>query len=54
MEKKKGTQCHECERFGHIQVACANTIKKKKKAFSVTWNNEDSNIEGGEDEKHVS
>ncbi|KAH1129246.1 hypothetical protein J1N35_000624, partial [Gossypium stocksii] len=29
-EMKQGIQCHECHGFGHIQVECANTLKKKK------------------------
>ena len=36
--KKQGKviQCRECECFGHIQVKCANTLKKKWKSLKTT------------------
>ena len=39
--------------FGHIQSECANTMKKKTNLFKTTWNDEDSDGSGEEDD-HVS
>ncbi|XP_062118771.1 uncharacterized protein LOC133832443 [Humulus lupulus] len=39
---KKGIQCRECDGYGHIQSKCANTLKKNKKGFNVTWSDDDS------------
>ncbi|XP_062075658.1 uncharacterized protein LOC133779758 [Humulus lupulus] len=45
---KKGIKCRECEGYRHIQSKCANTLKKNKKGFNVTWNDDDS--EGSEED----
>ncbi|KAI5663065.1 hypothetical protein M9H77_22388 [Catharanthus roseus] len=29
-QKGKGIQCRECERYGHIQAECTNTLKKNR------------------------
>lgn len=51
--KNRGSQCRECDGYGHIQTECANKLKKKKKSLNVTQNDEDS--EGSqEDDEHVS
>ncbi|XP_060968688.1 uncharacterized protein LOC133036194 [Cannabis sativa] len=38
--KSMRIQCRECDGFGHIQVECANTLKKKK-ALVATWSDSD-------------
>ncbi|XP_060960703.1 uncharacterized protein LOC133031259 [Cannabis sativa] len=38
--KSVGIQCRECDGFGHIQIECANTLKKKK-ALVATWSDND-------------
>ena|ERR1044072_6168094 len=35
--KPKGTQCHECEGYGHIKSECPIFLKKQKKGMVVTW-----------------
>ena len=51
--KSRGIQCWECDRYGHIQATCANTLKKKKKSLNATWSDKES--EGSqEDDDHVS
>ena len=42
VSNKKGIQCRECEGFGHIQSECANTLKKNKKSFNVTWSDDET------------
>ncbi|VFQ68763.1 unnamed protein product [Cuscuta campestris] len=41
-QKKKGPLCFECGGYGHIQMDCANNLKKKRQAFSATWSDEES------------
>ena len=41
----KGIQCHGCEGFGHIRAKCPTYLKKQKKNLSVTWSEEDSDLE---------
>ena len=52
-KQNKGIQCRECERFGHIQSECTNTLKKKGKSLKTTWSDEDSDGSEEEDD-HVS
>ena len=42
-------QCRECEGYGYIQFECANTRKKKSKAKTSTWSDEESNGSQEED-----
>ena len=51
--KRSGTQCHECDSFGHIKSECANTLKKNNKFFNTTWSDGDSDG-SNEEEYHVS
>ncbi|XP_062080830.1 uncharacterized protein LOC133785626 [Humulus lupulus] len=46
---KKGIQCRECE--GYVQSECANTLKKNKKGFKVTWSDDDSESSEADNEK---
>ncbi|KAA3463725.1 Receptor-like protein 12 [Gossypium australe] len=52
-EKKKRIQCHECHDFGHIQVKCANTLKKKKKSM-LSLGVMEKNKCSDSNEKHLS
>ncbi|XP_062103981.1 uncharacterized protein LOC133815118 [Humulus lupulus] len=56
-KKNMGIQCRECDGFRHIQVECANTLKKKK-ALAATWSDSDeekssSSSDGSDEEKQV-
>ena len=50
----KGIQYRECEGYGHVQAECANTLKKKAKAMSSIWSDEESESSREEDDNHVS
>lgn len=47
--KGKEIQCRECEGFGHIQVECANTLKKNK-SLNTTLSYEDKEETDHDDE----
>ena len=40
-DHKKGVQCYECSGFEHITPECANLKKKRGKAMTVTWSDND-------------
>ena len=42
-------KCRECDGFGHIQLECANTLKKKQQVLQISWN--DGNSERSREEK---
>ncbi|XP_060967078.1 uncharacterized protein LOC133035302 [Cannabis sativa] len=48
-QKNRGIKCRECDGYGHIQVECANTLKKKE-ALAETWsdNEEEKNSTASE------
>ncbi|PON72887.1 hypothetical protein PanWU01x14_063560, partial [Parasponia andersonii] len=50
--KKKGIQCREYEGYGHVQAEYANTLKKKTKAMTTTWSDEESEGSQDEDDNH--
>ncbi|PON99959.1 hypothetical protein TorRG33x02_043770, partial [Trema orientale] len=52
--KKNGIQCRECEGYGHVQAECANTLKKKAKAMTSIWSDEEFEGSQEEDDNHVS
>ncbi|PON52361.1 hypothetical protein PanWU01x14_209970 [Parasponia andersonii] len=52
--KKKGIQCIECEEYGHVQAEYANTLKKKTKATTTTWSDEEYEGSQDEDDNHIS
>ncbi|KAH6803852.1 hypothetical protein C2S51_032099 [Perilla frutescens var. frutescens] len=39
---RRGTQCRECDEFGHIQVECANILKRNKNNYNVSLSDDDS------------
>ncbi|KAI3458659.1 hypothetical protein Pfo_015322 [Paulownia fortunei] len=41
-QKGRRIQYRECEGFGHIQVECANTLKRMSKSLTTTWSDEKS------------
>ncbi|VFQ70661.1 unnamed protein product [Cuscuta campestris] len=50
--KYKGPLCFECGGHGHIQTECANNLKKKRQAFSITWSDDDSDEDQGGEESN--
>ncbi|KAI3463760.1 hypothetical protein Pfo_020423 [Paulownia fortunei] len=53
--KDKQIQCRECEGYGHIQLECANTLKKKKgRSLNITWSDADSDNNQEEHDNVVS
>lgn len=42
----KGTQCCECEAFGHIKVECHTFLKKQNMGLSIIWSDFDGESEG--------
>lgn len=52
--KNNGIQCRECERYGHIQGKCTNTLKKKTKTMNRMWSNVESEESQQNDEDRVS
>ncbi|VFQ86386.1 unnamed protein product [Cuscuta campestris] len=50
--KYKGPLCFECGGHGHIQTKCANNLKKKRQAFSITWSDEDTDEDQGCEENN--
>ncbi|CAM8905336.1 unnamed protein product [Rhodiola kirilowii] len=51
-DKGKGIQCRDCEGFGHIQVECANRLKKNKKVYAANWSDSESEASQQEDESN--
>ncbi|VFQ73737.1 unnamed protein product [Cuscuta campestris] len=45
--KYKGPLCFECGGHVHIHIECANNLKKKRQAFSITWSDEDTDEDQG-------
>ncbi|PON85451.1 hypothetical protein TorRG33x02_187310, partial [Trema orientale] len=43
-----------CEGYGHMQAEYVNTLKKKSKAMTTTWSDEESEGSQEEDDNHVS
>ncbi|VFQ59954.1 unnamed protein product, partial [Cuscuta campestris] len=50
--KYKGPLCFECGGHGHIQTECANNLKKKRQAFSITWSDDDTDEDQGCEESN--
>ncbi|VFQ66827.1 unnamed protein product [Cuscuta campestris] len=50
--KFKGPLCFECGGHGHIQNECANNLKKKRQAFSITWSDDDTDEDQGCEESN--
>ena len=48
---KERIQCRECEGYEHIQSECANTRKKKSKAMTLTYSDEES--DGSQEEENI-
>ena len=48
----KGIRCREYESCGHIQLECANTLKKKEKSLKTTQS--DSESDDSEDDDYIS
>lgn len=44
-------QCHECQEFGHIQVECANTLKRQNKSYNTTLSDEESDDSSDEEKE---
>ncbi|XP_012852368.1 PREDICTED: uncharacterized protein LOC105971978 [Erythranthe guttata] len=43
--KSRRMQCRECGGFGHIQVECANTLKKKRMSLTTVWSDKEDSDE---------
>ena len=50
---KKDVQCRDCKGYSHIQSECENTRKKKSKAMTSVWSDEDSDGSQEEDDNNV-
>ncbi|CAM8954171.1 unnamed protein product [Rhodiola kirilowii] len=49
--RTKGIKCRECGGYGHIQVECANTLKKKNgKSLNVGWSDNETEESSEEEE----
>ncbi|KAH6797199.1 hypothetical protein C2S52_021753 [Perilla frutescens var. hirtella] len=53
-EKLKEEKCRECGGYGHYQVECANTLKKKNKSYCSTFSESDDPNDSKSDEEGVS